>query len=59
MILKHFYMWNLYSDKDVNIDDWNNLHNKKFVECFSPSESWKFSYIYLNFRSMVIIKKVQ
>jgi len=52
-------MWNLYSDKDVNIDDWNNLHNKKFVECFSPSESWKFSYIYLNFRSMVIIKKVQ
>ncbi|CAG8852447.1 20192_t:CDS:2, partial [Gigaspora margarita] len=32
--LKRFYMRNLYSAKDVNIDDWNNLCNKKFMECF-------------------------
>ena len=34
-------MRNLYGGKDVNIDDWNNLCNKKFVECFSPPEPRK------------------
>ncbi|CAG8801394.1 34408_t:CDS:2 [Gigaspora margarita] len=41
MALKRFYIRNLYSGKDVNIDDWNNLCNKKFVECFSPPEPRK------------------
>ncbi|CAG8661542.1 9858_t:CDS:2 [Gigaspora margarita] len=41
MALKHFYMRNLYSSKDVNIDDWNNLCNKKFMECFSPPKPRK------------------
>ncbi|RGB37789.1 hypothetical protein C1646_756416 [Rhizophagus diaphanus] len=41
MALKRFYMRNLYGGKDVNIDDWNNLCNKKFVECFSPPEPQK------------------
>ncbi|CAG8577663.1 1947_t:CDS:2 [Gigaspora margarita] len=41
MALKCFYMRNLYSGKDVNIDDWNNLCNKKFMECFSPPEPRK------------------
>ncbi|CAG8601647.1 23256_t:CDS:1 [Gigaspora rosea] len=41
MALKRFYMRNLYGGKDVNIDDWNNLCNKKFVECFSPPEPRK------------------
>ena len=34
-------MRNLYGGKDVNINDWNNLCNKKFVECFSPPEPRK------------------
>src|SRR6266511_622716 len=29
MALKRFYMRNIYGGKDVNINDWNNLCNKK------------------------------
>ncbi|CAI2200611.1 20098_t:CDS:1, partial [Funneliformis geosporum] len=40
MALKRFYMRNLYG-KDMDIEDWNNLCNKKFVERFSPPEPRK------------------
>jgi hypothetical protein len=37
MTLKHFYMRNIYG-KDMNDKIWDNLCNKKFVECFSSPE---------------------
>ncbi len=40
MALKHFYMWNLYC-KDMSIEDWNNICNRKFIENFSLSEARK------------------
>jgi len=33
-------MWNLYS-KDMNIKNWNNICNKKFVKNFSSLEAQK------------------
>ncbi len=40
MALKHFYMRNLYC-KDMSIEDWNNICNRKFVENFSSPEAQK------------------
>ena len=40
MALKHFYMQNLYC-KDMSIDNWNNICNRKFVENFSLPEAQK------------------
>jgi hypothetical protein len=40
MALKRYYLWNLYG-KDMDIEDWNNLCNKKFVESFGPPEPRK------------------
>ncbi|GET03050.1 hypothetical protein GLOIN_2v1762477 [Rhizophagus clarus] len=37
MALKRFYMRNLYC-KDMNIEDWNNICNRKFIENFSHDE---------------------
>ncbi|CAI2193576.1 5160_t:CDS:2, partial [Funneliformis geosporum] len=41
MALKRFYMRNIYGDKDMSNDDWNNLCKKKFIERFSPPEPRK------------------
>ncbi|CAG8644062.1 6988_t:CDS:2, partial [Diversispora eburnea] len=41
MALKHFYMWNLYGENDMSIEDWNKLYDKNFVEHFSPPEPRK------------------
>ncbi|CAG8808589.1 33142_t:CDS:2 [Gigaspora margarita] len=38
--LKRFYMQNLYC-KDMSIEDWTNICNKKFVENFSSPEARK------------------
>ena len=38
--LKRFYMQNLYC-KDMSIDNWNNICNRKFVENFSSPEAQK------------------
>ncbi|CAG8678593.1 1608_t:CDS:2, partial [Racocetra persica] len=38
--LKRYYLWNLYS-KDMDIEYWNNLCNKKFVESFGLPEPRK------------------
>jgi hypothetical protein len=40
MALKHFYMRNLYC-KDMSIEDWNNICNRKFVKNFSSFEAQK------------------
>ncbi|RGB28950.1 hypothetical protein C1646_767176 [Rhizophagus diaphanus] len=40
MALKHFYMRNLYC-KDMSIEDWNNICNRKFVKNFSLPEARK------------------
>ncbi|GES92074.1 hypothetical protein GLOIN_2v1776159 [Rhizophagus clarus] len=40
MALKRFYMRNLYC-KDMSIENWNNICNRKFIENFSSSEAWK------------------
>ena len=40
MALKRFYMRNLYC-KDMSIEDWNNICNRKFVENFSSPEARK------------------
>ena len=40
MALKHFYMRNLYC-KDMSIEDWNNICNRKFIENFSSPEARK------------------
>ena len=40
MALKHFYIRNLYC-KDMSIEDWNNICNRKFVENFSSPEARK------------------
>src|SRR2546421_2765566 len=40
MALKRFYMQNLYC-KDMSIEDWNNICNRKFVENFSSPEARK------------------
>ncbi|EXX69039.1 uncharacterized protein OCT59_014243 [Rhizophagus irregularis] len=40
MALKRFYMQNLYC-KDMSIEDWNNICNRKFVENFSSPEAQK------------------
>src|SRR6266496_1309411 len=40
MTLKRFYMQNLYC-KDMSIEDWNNICNRKFVENFSSPEARK------------------
>uniref|UniRef100_U9SZR0 Uncharacterized protein n=1 Tax=Rhizophagus irregularis (strain DAOM 181602 / DAOM 197198 / MUCL 43194) TaxID=747089 RepID=U9SZR0_RHIID len=40
MALKRFYMRNLYC-KDMSIEDWNNICNRKFIENFSSPESQK------------------
>ena len=40
MALKRFYMRNLYC-KDMSIEDWNNICNRKFVENFSSPEAQK------------------
>ncbi|CAB4413121.1 unnamed protein product [Rhizophagus irregularis] len=40
MALKRFYMRNLYC-KDMSIEDWNNICNRKFVENFSLPEARK------------------
>ncbi|CAI2179391.1 198_t:CDS:2 [Funneliformis geosporum] len=49
MALKRFYMQNLYG-KDMDIEDWNNLCNKKFVERFSPPEPRKYFLRLSHFR---------
>ncbi|GBB86379.1 hypothetical protein RclHR1_12800011 [Rhizophagus clarus] len=41
MALKRFYMQNLYC-KDMSIEDWNNICNRKFIENFSSSEARKY-----------------
>ncbi|PKC50657.1 hypothetical protein RhiirA1_405929, partial [Rhizophagus irregularis] len=40
MALKRFYMRNLYC-KDMSIEDWNNICNRKFIENFSSPEAQK------------------
>ncbi|PKC51266.1 hypothetical protein RhiirA1_484141, partial [Rhizophagus irregularis] len=40
IVLKCFYMRNLYC-KDINIEDWNNICNRKFVENFSSPKAQK------------------
>ncbi|CAI2192651.1 19924_t:CDS:2 [Funneliformis geosporum] len=40
MALKRFYMRNLYC-KDMSIEDWNNICNRKFIENFSSPETQK------------------
>ncbi|GBC40803.2 hypothetical protein GLOIN_2v1843832 [Rhizophagus irregularis DAOM 181602=DAOM 197198] len=40
IVLKCFYMQNLYC-KDMNIEDWNNICNRKFVENFSSPKARK------------------
>ena len=40
MALKRFYMRNLYC-KDMSIENWNNICNRKFVENFSSPEAQK------------------
>jgi len=40
MALKRFYMRNLYC-KDMSIEDWDNICNRKFVENFSSPEARK------------------
>src|SRR6266542_6013036 len=40
MALKHFYIRNLYC-KDMSIEDWNNICNRKFIENFSSPEARK------------------
>ncbi|CAG8748278.1 37044_t:CDS:2, partial [Gigaspora margarita] len=40
IVLKRLYMRNLYC-KDMSIEDWNNICNKKFVKNFSSPEAWK------------------
>ena len=40
MALKRFYMRNLYC-KDMSIEDWNNICNRKFIENFSSPEARK------------------
>src|ERR1044072_8806857 len=41
MALKHFYMRNLYC-KDMSIENWDNICNKKFVKNFSSPEARKY-----------------
>ncbi|CAJ0861294.1 5748_t:CDS:1, partial [Entrophospora sp. SA101] len=41
MALKRFYIWNLYGGKDMNIEDWNKLCDKKFVKHFGLPEPRK------------------
>ncbi|CAI2169432.1 9242_t:CDS:1 [Funneliformis geosporum] len=40
MALKRFYMKNLYC-KDMSIEDWNNIYNRKFIKNFSLLEAQK------------------
>ncbi|CAI2187812.1 17947_t:CDS:2 [Funneliformis geosporum] len=40
MALKRFYMRNLYC-KDMSIENWNNICNRKFVDNFSSPEARK------------------
>ncbi|CAG8461670.1 25914_t:CDS:2 [Gigaspora margarita] len=40
----------ILNSKDVNIDNWNNFCNKKFMECFSPSELRKHFLCLSQFR---------
>ena len=40
MVLKRFYIRNLYC-KDMSIEDWNNICNRKFIENFSLLEVQK------------------
>ncbi|CAI2175315.1 12214_t:CDS:2 [Funneliformis geosporum] len=47
MALKRFYLQNFYDGKDINIDDWNNLCNRKIVKYFSPLEPQKY-FLYLS-----------
>ena len=35
-----FYMRNLYC-KDMNIKNWNNICNRKFIKNFSLPKTWK------------------
>src|SRR3989440_7909593 len=58
MALKRFYMRNLYC-KDMSIEDWNNICNRKFVENFSSPEARKHFLRLSYFEGKVMMRRMQ